>query len=139
MELRVPRRVIEDVDAHAQDAYPEECCGFLIGRKDGGSHVVEQSRRTENVHPKDRGTRYSIDGREILKIEHEFRGETRLVGVYHSHPDYPAKPSSFDARRVWPWYAYLIVAVTRGKAGDRTALEFDEAAGAFRSVSLEIL
>jgi len=139
MELRIPRPVLADLHAHARESYPEECCGFLIGRKDGDARLVELSRRTPNVHPDGRGTRYTIDNRAILAVEREFRRETRLVGIYHSHPDYPAKPSAFDAERAWPWYAYVVLAVVRGEPGDATAWAFDEDRREFRAAALEIV
>jgi len=139
MELRIPRPVLADLHAHARESYPEECCGFLIGRKDGDARLVELSRRTPNVHPDGRGTRYTIDNRAILAVEREFRGETRLVGIYHSHPDYPAKPSAFDEKRAWPWYAYVILAVVRGELGEATAWTFDDERREFREVSLRVI
>ncbi|HYS71740.1 MAG TPA: M67 family metallopeptidase [Thermoplasmata archaeon] len=133
----IPRPVFADLQAHARETYPEECCGFLIGRREGDARVVEISRRTPNVHPGQRETQYTIDNRAILAVEHEFRGDTRLVGLYHSHPDHPARPSAFDAERAWPWYAYVILAVVRGEPGDATAWTFDEDRRAFRTVALE--
>ena len=138
MELRIPRAVLAAMEAHARAAYPEECCGLLIGRKDADARVVEMSRQTPNVHPSHRQTRYTIDSRAILAVEQEFHGETRLVGIYHSHPQYPAKPSEFDTQRAWPWYAYVILAVVRGEPGDATAWEFDEASREFRPLNLKI-
>jgi len=41
MELRIPRPILADMQAHAQETYPQECCGFLIGRKDGDARLVE--------------------------------------------------------------------------------------------------
>lgn len=138
MEIRIPRPTLADLQAHAREAYPEECCGFLIGRKEGEARIVEASRRTPNVHPDHRETQYTIDNAAILAVEHEFRGETRLVGLYHSHPDSPAKPSDFDARRAWPWYVYVILAVVRGEPGDATAWTFDEDRREFRELSLRV-
>ncbi|HUE97299.1 MAG TPA: Mov34/MPN/PAD-1 family protein, partial [Longimicrobiaceae bacterium] len=40
-----------------------------------------------------------------------------VVGFYHSHPDHPARPSSFDRDHAWPWYSYGIVPATSSGAG----------------------
>ena len=48
----------------------------------------------------------------------ELGGE--LLGFYHSHPDHPARPSQFDLDHAWPTFAYVIVAVAAGAAGDMT-------------------
>ena len=44
-----------------------------------------------------------------------------MLGIYHSHPDDPARPSEYDRDHAWPWYSYLILAVGRGAAGDLNA------------------
>ena len=49
----------------------------------------------------------------------EWSGE--LLGFYHSHPDHPARPSQYDLDHAWPTFAYVIVAVAAGRAGDMTA------------------
>ena len=41
-----------------------------------------------------------------------------LVGVYHSHPDHPARPSQYDLDHAWPNFSYVIVAVAQGEPGD---------------------
>jgi proteasome lid subunit RPN8/RPN11 len=39
-----------------------------------------------------------------------------MIGFYHSHPNAPAQPSSYDlAHATWPWLSYLIVAVHDGE------------------------
>ena len=48
----------------------------------------------------------------------ELSGE--LLGFYHSHPDHPARPSQYDLDHAWPTFAYIIVAVAAGRAGDMT-------------------
>ena len=48
----------------------------------------------------------------------ELGGE--LLGFYHSHPDHPARPSQYDLDHAWPTFAYVIVAVAGGPAGDMT-------------------
>ncbi len=137
MVVRLPRPVLDELHAHAVAAYPEECCGFLIGRRDGDARLVERSRRAANVHPEPRQSRYSIDSWEVLQVEREFRGETRLVGIYHSHVDAPARPSAFDLARAWPWYAYVIVAVVRREPGEVTAWELREEQRTFQEIHVE--
>src|SRR2546426_3922741 len=97
MELRLPRSAFDAIRAHARKTYPEECCGFLIGRDGGDVRVVTEARPTRNVHPEPRTSRYRIDNGATRAVEMEFRtGDLRLVGFYHSHPDQGATPSDFD-------------------------------------------
>ena len=41
-----------------------------------------------------------------------------LVGFYHSHPDQPAAPSQDHFDHAFPSFAYVIVSVRNGDAGD---------------------
>ena len=138
MELELPRPVLELIRAHARETYPEECCGFLLGREDGVRRIVTEGRRARNEHPEMRTVRYTIDPRDVLRIDREFRGEVRHLGFYHSHPDHPPRPSAFDLERAWPWYAYLILAVVRGEPADATAWILDEPR-AFTEASLRLV
>ncbi len=67
----------------------------------------------ENVFLKEeRYHRYSIDPKEFLIVESA--GEARgleVVGIYHSHPNAPAKPSQFDTARAWPNLSYVVMEV----------------------------
>lgn len=139
MELRIPAAVLEGIRAHAVETNPEECCGFLIGREDGPVRTVTEARRARNVHPEMREVRYTIDPRDVLKVDREFRGEVRHIGFYHSHPDHPARPSAFDLERAWPYYVYAILAVRGGTPGELTAWSLDEEQRAFKEVATSIV
>ena len=39
-----------------------------------------------------------------------------LIGVFHSHPDHPNKPSEFDMEWAQPFFSYIITSVDTGKA-----------------------
>ena len=109
MTLRVPRSELSKILRHSAEAYPEECCGFLIGIG-GPSLEVFEARRATNVHAEDRHTRYTVDPREQLRVEQELSATRReVIGFCHSHPDHPGRPSAFALERSWPGYAYLIV------------------------------
>jgi proteasome lid subunit RPN8/RPN11 len=41
-----------------------------------------------------------------------------IIGIYHSHPDYPAIPSEFDRVCAWSDYSYIIISVEKGKTTD---------------------
>lgn len=136
MEIRIPRSVLADIGAHARQAYPEECCGFLLGTEVGGDRDVTESRRARNVHPEMRNARYTVDPQDVLRIVREFRGDVQHIGFYHSHPDHPPRPSDFDLARAWRYYVYAIVAVDEGRPGEFTAWRLDEGAHAFRPVDV---
>ena len=98
MTLRLPAGMIGDMIAHAYDDLPNECCGIITG-KDG---VAATSYRTRNVEASP--FRYSIDPRDILKVERDMDdGGLQLLVIYHSHVASDAYPSPTDVRlSQWP-------------------------------------
>lgn len=137
MPVRVPRSFLTAIETYARGAYPEECCGFLLGAEDGGDRLVTAVRPARNSEPSERRTRYAIEPREVLAVERELRGgETILLGFYHSHPDHPPEPSERDLARAWPWYVYLIQSVGSGRVGDVAAWSLAADGGEFLSLPL---
>jgi proteasome lid subunit RPN8/RPN11 len=105
------------IDQNAATAYPEECCGVLVGRPlEDGVRLVEQVLPARNERSESRHNRYVIPPQAVLAAERAAR-EKRLevLGYYHSHPDHPAVPSAFDRDNAWPGVSYLIVAVESGR------------------------
>src|SRR5216684_1213901 len=115
--LTITADVDQAIRRHGRETYPHECCGALLGR---GAHVTgivalpntteEGPRRRFMVRPSD----YQLAERRATELGGE------LLGFYHSHPDHPARPSQYDLDHAWPNFAYVIVAVAAGRAGDMT-------------------
>jgi proteasome lid subunit RPN8/RPN11 len=126
MSLRLSPALLKEVEARAEAAFPEECCGFVIGPppddfdKPGRAVVATETRALPNGWEAGARThRYQIDPKIYAKTEAELadRG-LAVVGFYHSHPSVPAWPSPFDLERAWPCCSYWIVRVDEGKAKD---------------------
>ena len=108
---------------HAEETYPYECCGVLLGRfDDNGAESVTKSvsriARCSNTRADSPHNRYQIDPRELIRIQREGRerGED-IVGFYHSHPDHPAQWSPTDlAEAHWFGCSYVITSVDKGTA-----------------------
>ena len=104
---------------HGEETYPHECCGVLLGRfDDDGSRTVSRVARCGNTRLDSLHNRYSIDPRELIRIQREGRerGED-IVGFYHSHPDHPAQWSPTDlAEAHWFGCSYVITSVEKGAA-----------------------
>lgn len=124
MSLKVPKKVADQVRAAAEAAFPEECCGFLIGPMPDGFEkpdrlieVTEARSLPNGWESAARTHRYQIDPKIFARTEAELAGTGKaIVGLYHSHPSVPAWPSPFDLERAWPCYSYWIVCVREGKA-----------------------
>src|SRR5579864_2059621 len=113
--------ITDDVDAairaHGQETYPHECCGALVGRDDRVFTVVALPNTTEEG-PRRRFLVRPSDYR-VAEQQAAARGGD-LLGFYHSHPDHPARPSQYDLDHAWPTFAYVIVSVASGQAGEIT-------------------
>jgi proteasome lid subunit RPN8/RPN11 len=112
------------IRAHAEAGYPDEVCGFLFGAMDASarSFDVHGIRPAVNRRENRASRRYRIDPAEYRTAEREAEEKgLELVGIYHSHPDAPARPSEYDREHAWPNAAYLIVSVRAGRAGELTA------------------
>ena len=134
--IEIRESVIKGIEDHARDAFPEECCGFLLGHPGERKRMIE-SRRAKNVATEDRTYRYVIDPLEMLHVDDEAR--TRgldLVGIYHSHPNHPEVPSEFDRSRATSWYSYLILSIVDREPREIAAWRFDESTKRFEREEL---
>lgn len=130
---------VRAMEAHARETYPEECCGFLLG-KAGEPKRVAEVRRARNVVEANRGRRYVIDPREILAAEREGAAAgNEILGFYHSHPDHPATPSDFDlSRAAWPGYSYVILSIVDRNPNDLRSWLMDSEASWAKAETLSI-
>ncbi len=115
--------VLADIRRHGEETYPEECCGFLIGRLHADGNEAVYARRAVNRNANRREDRYIIAPGEYLEADLAARRENLdIVGIYHSHPDHPAVPSRTDFElATFPGYSYVIVSVENGKAANLAA------------------
>jgi proteasome lid subunit RPN8/RPN11 len=103
----------------AQAAFPEECCGILLGVIHEDTRLVMQMTRCRNVRAGD-GRRYAIDPKDLVAAQRDARARGfEILGFYHSHPGQPAEPSRTDlAEAYWEGCSYVIVSVSDQKAGE---------------------
>jgi len=110
---------LQAIGGHGEASYPEECCGFLIGRAEGDSTSVERLLAVDNERQDSRHNRFLIHPETVLAAHKEARAAgLDVVGYYHSHPDHPARPSEFDREHAWPGLSYVIVSVQGGKVAE---------------------
>lgn len=116
MKLIVPAEVEQAMRAHAREAYPDECCGALLGTETAEARYIQQVVRLENERTDERRRRFYISPQQVLQVERYARAQgLELLGFYHSHPDHPATPSEYDRQHALPYYSYPIVSVQQGE------------------------
>jgi proteasome lid subunit RPN8/RPN11 len=112
--LSLPKRLVEQITAHVENAYPEEGAGFLLGRYGEVVEIIPLSNAREDEA---RHNRYLITPEDYLKAELKAAElGVDLIGVFHSHPDCPNVPSEFDREWAQPFFSYVITRVDEGKA-----------------------
>ena len=110
--LRLPETLCDRLTAFARRGYPEETCGLLLGTRNDAEHVVAEVRQARNLNVERANDRYDLDPEDFIAADREARAAgLDIVGVWHSHPDHPAKPSLTDLASAWPRWSYVIVAV----------------------------
>ena len=131
--LCLPPRLAQQIEQDAVRAYPDECCGILIGRDEADQRIVDEIRAAANVAGEgQQARRFSVDPRQIMLAEKDALATGRAVlGFYHSHPDHPARPSDFDREQAWPYYSYVIISIIGGEPVDMTSWVLDDQTRAF--------
>ena len=138
--MKITDAQLKQIYAHAKETYPYECCGFLLGSAEDGG-LVRQVRRAANQNH-ERTDRFIISAEEFA--ETQFAADDaglEIIGIYHSHPDWPPIPSQTDMDNAWEDVYYLISSVHEGRPLNTNAwrLAGDEGLRRFVQASLEIV
>lgn len=120
MRLEISEELLSRIHRDGESAYPEEGVGLLLGKDDGNSrNVLDILPLNNSQEDSARHNRYSITAQDMFEGEKEaMRRKMDVLGVFHSHPDHPNRPSEFDREWATPWYSYIITSVQQGKADE---------------------
>ena len=120
-----------EIKEHGTEAYPEECCGAMLGRRDAKrakvtEHIVRIENNWEDRPSESKHRRFAVTAEDYKALEAEAkeRGLT-LLGFYHTHPDHPAEPSGTDLSYAWPFFSYIILNVTNREPGQLNSFELN--------------
>ena len=101
--------------AHAREAYPNECCGAMLGVIEGDK-TVRVSMPLENAYAGAQATRYELRPEDLLAADKAARERSMdLIGIYHSHPDCDAYFSKTDLQNSCPWYSFVVLSIQQGE------------------------
>jgi proteasome lid subunit RPN8/RPN11 len=125
--LSIAPEALAEIVAHARDALPFEACGYLGAREDVVVRVVRMTNAAASP------TRFSLVPEEQFAVLRALRAEgLTLRGVYHSHPDGPARLSDADLRGATDPALLYVVASLAGDSPEVRAFRADGAAAEVR-------
>lgn len=153
--LEISSDVLADLEAHALEAYPSECCGFVSGPV-AEVALLDASQREENeadkyhkldpeTFPRTSRTYFKINELRAAKAFDAGAKNGRPIKViYHSHCDVGAYFSKEDAdtfasdnQLMWPC-AFIVVSVKDGRIAERKLWVHVPGTNDFRESSLTI-
>lgn len=97
------------IQSQAEEIATQEVCGLLFGTRHQNTWQVTEVRPVDNILKSP--TQYRMDAEQQIKIflDMEEQG-LELLGIYHSHPAGPDRPSTSDMEQAYyPETAYLIL------------------------------
>ena len=137
--IRLSDEIINEIKRHAEQEYPNECGGMLIGRfgENGFKEAVE-SFPLENAREDSRHNRVLLLPKDVLRAERYARENSLdVIGYYHSHPNAPAVPSQYDLDHALPVWSYVIASVRDGTAVDVRSWEMEDDRSRFNEEQIE--
>lgn len=145
----LPKQLFIEVKKHAREAFPEECCGFVLYDVENDEEVVrritnvatERHNADPETFPRDGSDGYIMDEKELLAVSEEIDSqEFELRAIYHSHPNGKAYFSKEDEARakmfdepIYPDAVYIVIGVDdnsitgmSGHVWNEERLEYEE-------------
>ncbi len=89
--LKIASEALQRMFKHCQRDYPNEACGYLVGRDGLATKAIEM----ENVHASP--SSYAMNTAAQLQVQRQLRIDgLDHIAIYHSHVATEAYPSSRD-------------------------------------------
>ena len=102
--------------SHARHAYPDECCGAMIGSIADDGKLVKVAIPLQNAFEGAKAARYELRPEDLLAADKAARERKMdLIGIYHSHPDCDAYFSRTDLQNSCPWYSFVVLSIRKGE------------------------
>lgn len=127
--LKISDDLKQRLVAEAIRCYPDEACGFLLGRV-GSDRVAVEFMACNNIqnqlhkadperYPRMAQTAYVIDPQDQKRVEDTAkRHQLAVIAVVHSHPDHDVYFSDEDRQNAAPWgeplfegVSYVVISV----------------------------
>jgi proteasome lid subunit RPN8/RPN11 len=162
--IAIPSDVRAAIYAHARAAFPDECCGYLVGAAAGApsaapagaadgaadeaavdAAIACRNAQADGEHPiaPERGadTGFVIGGAELLRFARSFDTDRPARIIYHSHTNGRAYLSDVDRRMAagaaGPAYPvqHVVIGVTAAAVTEAAQFAWSDAAGDYVEVA----
>ena len=140
--LKIKKEHIEEIKKQGEKGYPYEICGFMLGKIDYENNIreVKEIFQVENQNKERANDRFEISPKDYLKVEDYAKKKgVQIIGIYHTHPDNPDKPSKTDLMFAQPDMSYIIMSVNNGKAENWRSWELDLEKNEFKEEKMEVI
>lgn len=140
--LKIKKEHIEEIKKQGEKWYPYEICGFMLGKIDYENNIreVKEIFQVENQNKERANDRFEISPKDYLKVEDYAKKKgVQIIGIYHTHPDNPDKPSKTDLMFAQPDMSYIIMSVNNGKAENWRSWELDLKKNEFKEEKMEVI
>ncbi len=135
---RMNSQSLGQMQADCAAGYPLEACGLLIGRIASESWQIDEARAVPNLNTQRAADRFQLDPDAYRQIDSSLAGtDKEIIGIYHSHPDCPARPSPTDLEGAWEGFAYIIVSIQQGEATETLCWALNGHGDKFQPVTLK--
>lgn len=131
----------DSIVQHGEGGFPNEVCGILLGKDEERRRVIRSVMPIENSFEQDEQYhRFLITPADMFRAERLARHDKLdVLGVYHSHPNAPARPSEYDRdHAAWTAWSYIIASIQDGKVADIKAWKLREDRSAFDEEDVSI-
>ncbi|PHS79456.1 MAG: hypothetical protein COB59_01840 [Rhodospirillaceae bacterium] len=120
---------LADIQGHGEQAYPQECCGLLVGHEQApGFFIVTRIAPSPNMSKHNTKDSFEVDAQVRFDVMRALENTSDdIIGHYHSHPDHPAKPSETDMDMAYEGqFIWLITAINKAQAMETKAWRLDQ-------------
>jgi proteasome lid subunit RPN8/RPN11 len=139
MTITIPSNLLTRIYASVESTYPEEGAGFLLGLDGPARRVVSIHTLPNTREDAARRNRYLITPQDYIKGEQAAEAQgLDIIGVFHSHPDHPDRPSEYDREWAQPFFSYVITSVQAGVAVESRSWRLAEDRAQFIEEQLEV-
>ena len=107
LTLKIPIEIFEQILAQARAEMPLEACGIIAGTNGTCKKLYKMTNIDQS------STHCMMDPSEQFKVTRDIRSSNlKLLAIYHSHPETPARLSEEDFRlALTPDVTYIIVSL----------------------------